>query len=159
MYRMRHPVLPVINNNSNTFATNTKDNKSTNSNSTNSNLQYYNHVYDDFLLLEEHKQQLQVNPGFNLTPVPSITGIAFIACAAALPLVLTRNVLISTTVLGLLEVALPFLVEFSGDNVHVLDSAISNGSAGATRVVNGVDIERFQHLLNRLEQVSSQYCR
>jgi hypothetical protein len=76
-----------------------------------------------------------------LYPAPSVPGLAFAVCAAALPLLQSQDSQVCRAVHSLLQTALPF----------VLEPKLEGSNAGK---LLAVEHGRLQHLFNRVEQVS-----
>jgi len=86
-----------------------------------------------------------------VSPAPSLPGLSFASCAAALPLLQGRDPLIAARVLSLLQTALPYIREPA-----VAESASSSSAAAAAAAsaeLSLTDRKRIQHLLNRVEQL------
>lgn len=113
MYALRHPILP-----SRTASSST-------------------HSVDENI--QEKKYDMLAK--LALLPLPSYTGLAFASCAAAMPLLQTRDTDIARSVYSVLEAALPYIMEpsFKKTDYNISD----------------IECGRFQHLLNRLEQVNN----
>ena len=77
-----------------------------------------------------------------LLPLPSYPGLAFACSAAAMPLLQTRDPDIARSVYSLLKVALPYILE---------------PNLKSDQEISDVEYGRFQHLLNRLEQVRKRF--
>lgn len=82
-----------------------------------------------------------------LVPNPSLPGLAFACCAAALPLLQTNNTLVAAAVHSLLSVCLPYVVE-----PKIVSLATKWGEEDRPPL-SSVEYGRLQHLLNRVEQL------
>lgn len=71
-----------------------------------------------------------------LPPTPSLSGFAFSCCAACLPIFQTKDLSLCTSVLSILLSALPYIKDPN------LDGELT-----------GVDCNRIQHLMSRVEQM------
>eukprot|EP01038_Epipyxis_sp_PR26KG_P012323 gene12323-16528_t len=92
-------------------------------------------------LVEEQKRNIALGT-ISLSPVPSFPGLAFACCAAALPLIQTKDPSICQHVVSLVLLCLPYVVEPTLNTSE--ESLIDNKSR-----------LRLQHLLNRIDQIIS----
>ena len=76
-----------------------------------------------------------------VSPIPSVSGLAFAVCAAVLPRLQYRDPVMGQQVLLTLRAALPLVVE-AGDLTGPPEDGLSD-----------VPRERLQHLLSKIEQV------
>ena len=77
-------------------------------------------------------------------PVPSLPGLAFAVCTAALPLLQLRDPDIATILLEALKAALPLVSEPSPSSCY---------SSPTQSKSSTIDVDRIQHLLDRTEQI------
>lgn len=107
-------------------------------------MKYPHRFTADELVLPDEKQAIAGIP-----PSPSLSGFAFICCAAALPLLISRDIIYGLEVSQLCITAFPYIVEPFSRKQRDADS---NDSFMFS--LTDIDKFRIQHLLNRIEQVS-----
>jgi hypothetical protein len=117
MYSMRHPVLPVI--------------------------EVEGQEQSD--QASAHGSVTSLPGSLGVAPNPSLPGLAFAACAAALPLMQLRDIARGEVVVSLFKTAMSVLVE----------PKVASQSEFDPNDLGDTDRGRIQHLLNRFEQVSS----
>lgn len=123
MYALRHPILPT-------------------------GLMSYSSSESKELQKEEEMAQRRKaieSSKLAIPPPPSLPGYAFAICAATMPLLQTRDTHILPYVVSLLSSALPFIMEPEIEETNANPSTFNE-----TITVN---LGRFQHILNRIEQI------
>lgn len=94
---------------------------------------------------EAELQKAAASAPLRVSPAPSLPGLAFAACAAALPLLQGRDPQVGAQALSLIKTALPYIREPS------VAAAAGDGTNGVELAIT--DRKRMQHLLNRIEQL------
>ena len=161
MYALRHPVFPATTHND---GDNNNDNNNNNNNNNSATFESANAQYRS--ALAQHQHQSSAAALAALFPSPSYAGLAFACCAAAMPLLQSKDTTVGRAVLSLLRAALPFVLEprleqgqgqeRGGGQQYMQNGTNSVGAPQGDVVLLDVEAARIQHLLNRLEQVSGE---
>jgi hypothetical protein len=126
MYALRHPILPT-------------------------GLMFYSSGNKEVQIEEEmaHRRKAIESSKLAISPPPSLPGYAFAICAAAMPLLQTRDTHILPYIVSLLSSALPFIME-----PEIEENNVNTATFNETSTLN---LGRFQHILNRIEQIFTFY--
>jgi hypothetical protein len=91
--------------------------------------------------------------GAIIPPTPSLPGLAFAVCTAALPSLQLGDSCLATALLALLRTALPLMQLSNGHTVSSSSPSFPPSPSTSASAVDEVTHERIQHLLNRVEQM------
>lgn len=89
----------------------------------------------------DDKQATRTSSGVETVPHPSLSGLSFALCAASLPLLRCRDMVLSAKVHQLLRLVVKLVPEVSFSFCELSSD------------INDLNVKRFQYLLNRVEQV------
>jgi hypothetical protein len=103
-----------------------------------------------------HSENIQ----YNVAPLPSVSGYAFAMCAAILPLLKRKDNKYAAEILEVIRVVIPYTFEITNFIQHSTTSkndGHSHISSQTVRdhqqLVDSLNKERFQHFVDRMEQV------